>query len=79
MPFSTDPSSPATLSPEQTQQEHPFSAQHSRTNSIESTSTDYNPTTGAKESKLPDMVRRDMEFFMARLTRTNSNDSTKSR
>ncbi|KAK4100247.1 hypothetical protein N658DRAFT_497468 [Parathielavia hyrcaniae] len=59
--------------------ETPFPTQHSRTGSVQSTSTDYDATTTAtdtKESRFPELVRRDMEFFMARLTRTNSADST---
>ena len=51
------------------------SAQHSRSSSMQSTATDYED----KDGKVPDIVRRDMEFFMARLTRTTSNDSTGSR
>ncbi|KAK4155416.1 hypothetical protein C8A00DRAFT_31750 [Chaetomidium leptoderma] len=65
------------------QEEHTLPGQHSRSSSIQSTSTDYSPPHTAadnnKESKFPDIVRRDMEFFMARLTRTNSNDSNVSR
>jgi len=52
-------------------QEYP--TQHSRSSSMQSTSTDYDAD---KDSKVPDLVRRDMEFFMARLSRTTSNDST---
>jgi hypothetical protein len=43
---------------------------------MQSTSTDYEPTPADKEAKFPEIVLRDMEFFMARLSRTNSNDST---
>lgn len=58
------------------QQETPFTGQHSRSSSMQSTSTDYQSTTADKEVKFPEIVLRDMEFFMARLSRTNSNDST---
>jgi hypothetical protein len=60
----------------QDQQDTPFTGQHSRSSSMQSTSTDYEPTTADKEAKFPEIVLRDMEFFMARLSRTNSNDST---
>lgn len=79
MPLSIDPSSPTSLTTEETGQTLLFLGQHSRTNSVESSNTDYDPITERKESRFPDIVRRDMEFFMARLTRTTSNDATKSR
>jgi hypothetical protein len=72
------PSNLADLSLEETGQAQSFATQHSRNSSIQSTSTDCDDTTERKASKFPDMVRLDMEFFMARLARTNSNDSTTS-
>ena len=63
---------PAVLDEDQTTSS---SAQHSRSSSMQSTGTDFGD---GKDAKVPDIVRRDMEFFMARLTRTTSNDSTDS-
>jgi hypothetical protein len=78
MSLPTDSSNLAGLSLEETGQTHPFSTQHSRNSSVQSTSTDCDCATEQKASKFPDMVRLDMELFMARLARTNSNDSTTS-
>ncbi len=66
----------STVVPDETGQDQAStsSAQHSRSSSVQSTATDFE-----KDDKVPDIVRRDMEFFMARLTRTTSNDSTASR
>jgi hypothetical protein len=70
LPSDASAPAPVVLDEDQTS-----SAQHSRSSSMQSTATDYNDS---KDGKVPDIVRRDMEFFMARLTRTTSNDSTES-
>ena len=72
--MSTLPADSSTAVPDETAQDQPStsSAQHSRSSSMQSTATNYD----GKDGKVPDLVRRDMEFFMARLTRTASNDST---
>lgn len=61
------------------QAQEQLSHAHSRSSSVQSSTTDYDPATAGKEVRFPDIVRRDMEFFMARLTRTTSHDSTASR
>ena len=73
--MSTLPANSSTAVPDETGQDQPStsSAQHSRSSSMQSTATDYD---GKDGKEVPDIVRRDMEFFMARLTRTASNDST---
>jgi hypothetical protein len=60
----------------QDQQDTSFAGQHSRSSSMQSTSTDYGSTAADREARFPEIVKRDMEFFMARLSRTNTNDST---
>ncbi|KAK4034211.1 hypothetical protein C8A01DRAFT_39305 [Parachaetomium inaequale] len=74
MPLQTETPATSNMLPEET----PFPIQHSRSSSTESASTDYDAATADKDAKFPDIVRRDMEFFMARLSRTTSNDSTAS-
>lgn len=79
MPVRVDSSGPGSLSPDERGQEFAFGAQHSRSNSVQSTatSTDQDPAGGVdRDARFPDLVRRDMEFFLARLTRTTSNEST---
>jgi hypothetical protein len=77
MSFETETPNQGSLPLGETGQDNPFPTQHSRTSSVQSSTTDYDPT--KEESRFPEIIRRDMEFFMARLTRTTSNDSTGSR
>jgi hypothetical protein len=77
MSFETETPNQGNLPLGETGQENPFPTQHSRTSSVQSSTTDYDPTADTKEeSRFPEIIRRDMEFFMARLTRTTSKDST---
>jgi hypothetical protein len=80
MPARVEPESPHNLSPEENMngQELAFPSQHSRSNSVQSTATvDHDSVNAGREpTRFPDLVLRDMEFFLARLTRTTSNEST---
>jgi hypothetical protein len=76
MPIATDPSNPSGVVPSDD------TPSHSRSSSMQSTTTttDYDDKEEAKgPAPVPTIVQRDMEFFMARLTRTTSHDSTGSR
>lgn len=80
MPIPTNPSNPSVVVDDDATPSSP--TQHSRSSSMQSTATtattDYDEAT-CKTPAVPTIVQRDMEFFMARLTRTTSHDSTGSR
>ncbi|GAB1316621.1 hypothetical protein MFIFM68171_06831 [Madurella fahalii] len=78
MPVHVKPSDP-NVSPGKTGQEFTFPAQHSRSNSVQSTATTAQDSTSTGgDGRFPDIVLRDMEFFLARLARTTSNESNES-
>ncbi|SPQ25264.1 20429c64-db14-4693-9d77-4fb3dcfef9f2 [Thermothielavioides terrestris] len=77
MSLPADSPTSGSLSPDQAR-DYSFPAQHSRSSSVQSSTSDYELATAGKEVRFPDIVRRDMEFFMARLTKTTSNESTSS-